>query len=100
MPCGPRILTFFLYFSDVQEGGGTNFPQLDNLTITPKKGRALLWPNVLNAHPLVQDYRTVHQALAVVSQGTTKFAANEWIHTYNYASAQQAGCIAKRRKTT
>ena len=27
--CGPRILTFFLYLSNVEAGGGTNFPQLD-----------------------------------------------------------------------
>jgi len=29
LACGPRILTFFLYLSDVDEGGGTNFPRLD-----------------------------------------------------------------------
>jgi prolyl 4-hydroxylase len=39
---GPRILTFFLYLSDVEEGGETNFPLLDNLSIHPKKGRALV----------------------------------------------------------
>jgi hypothetical protein len=29
LACGPRILTFFLYLSDVEEGGETNFPRID-----------------------------------------------------------------------
>jgi hypothetical protein len=37
MPAGPRILTFFLYLSDVEEGGETSFPYLD-IAIKPKKG--------------------------------------------------------------
>ena len=44
MPAGPRVYTFFLYMSDVEEGGETSFPRLD-LDVRPKKGRALLWPS-------------------------------------------------------
>jgi prolyl 4-hydroxylase len=62
---GVRILTVFLYLNDVEEGGGTNFPKL-NLTVLPKRGRALLWPSVLNEDPNAQDPRTDHQALPVV----------------------------------
>lgn len=29
LACGPRILTFFLYLSDVEEGGETNFTSLN-----------------------------------------------------------------------
>ena len=87
--CGPRILTFFLYLSDVEAGGGTHFPQLD-IEVRPKKGRALLWPSVLNSRPMEKDGRTTHAALAV--QEGTKFAANGWIHMYDYLAPQLRGC--------
>lgn len=47
LACGPRILTFFLYLSDVDEGGETAFPEL-GIAVKPIKGRAVLWPSVLN----------------------------------------------------
>jgi prolyl 4-hydroxylase len=86
--CGPRILTFFLYLSDAG-GGGTNFPRL-NMTIEPKQGRALLWPSVYDSDPLKMDPRMYHQALEV-KEGT-KFAANGWIHMYDYITVQADGC--------
>ena len=50
--CGPRILTFFLYLSDVEEGGGTGLTQVNGgLVVNPKKGKALLWPSVYNFDP-------------------------------------------------
>ena len=87
--CGPRILTFFLYLSDVIEGGGTNFPQLD-ITIEPKRGRALVWPSVYNHNPMKKDPRMMHQALEVLNG--TKYAANGWIHMYDYVTPQANGC--------
>ena len=89
LACGPRILTFFLYLSDVEEGGGTNFPRLD-LTVQPKRGSAVLWPSVLDADPKRQDPRTHHQALPV--EKGTKFAANAWIHLYDYKMPNLWGC--------
>jgi prolyl 4-hydroxylase len=89
LACGPRILTFFLYLSDVEEGGGTNFPRLD-LTVQPKRGSAVLWPSVLNEDPTRQDPRTFHQALPVVKGA--KFAANAWIHLYDYKMPNLWGC--------
>jgi len=90
-PCGPRILTFFLYLSDVEEGGGTNFPDLTPpITVYPRKGRALLWPSVLDSEPLNADKRTRHQALPV--EKGTKFAANAWIHQFDYLQAHSKGC--------
>jgi len=87
--CGPRILTFFLYLNDVDKGGGTGFADLD-IVISPKKGRALLWSSVFNHDPSVKDGRTRHEALAV--EKGTKYAANAWIHLYNYEDAQKRGC--------
>lgn len=46
--CGPRILTLFMYLSDVAAGGETHFPYV-NTTIIPKKGMALLFPNVIDS---------------------------------------------------
>ena len=90
--CGPRILTFFLYLSDVEEGGGTRFPDLgaNGLTVLPKKGKALLWPSVLNEDPIKIDGRTRHAALPVVKG--TKFAANAWIHLRDFVTPHDKGC--------
>lgn len=87
--CGPRILTFFLYLNDVEEGGGTGI-RVNNLVISPKKGRALLWPSVLNADPSAMDGRTRHEALTVVKG--MKYAANAWIHLYDVVETQKIGC--------
>ena len=66
-----------MYLSDVEAGGGTDFPQL-GITVNPKKGRALLWPSVFDSEPMKSDNRMKHQALPV--EAGTKFAANGWIH--------------------
>ena len=121
--CGPRILTFFLYLSDVEEAGGTGFADL-GITVSPKKGRALLWPSVMNYDPSVKDGRTRHEVCNtinllsdrsftkasfynisclyisnhnIISQALKvekgrKFAANAWIHLYNYKKPQILGC--------
>jgi prolyl 4-hydroxylase len=71
--CGPRILTFFFYLSDVEAAGGTDFPAL-NITVQPKTGRAVLWPSVYDSRPFDKDDRLIHQALPV--EAGIKFGAN------------------------
>eukprot|EP00934_Nitzschia_sp_Nitz4_P008818 Nitzschia sp. Nitz4//scaffold47_size129522//19136//20601//NITZ4_003538-RA/size129522-snap-gene-0.181-mRNA-1//1//CDS//3329552761//8808//frame0 len=88
--CGVRILTFFLYLNDVEEGGGTNFDRL-NLTVTPKVGRAVLWPSVLSDSPSERDDRTHHQALPV--ERGVKFGANAWIHLRDFKEPYHNHCI-------
>jgi prolyl 4-hydroxylase len=88
-PAGARALTFFLYLSDVEEGGETDFPSL-NIRVTPSKGKALLWPNTLDHDTQEMDPRTFHQALPV--KKGVKYAANAWIHLYDYQKADLWGC--------
>eukprot|EP01041_Mallomonas_annulata_P013429 gene13429-28478_t len=87
--CGPRVLTFFLYLSDVEEGGDTNFPTL-GISVKPKKGRALLWPSTLNHWPNRIDGRTTHEAKQVIRG--VKYAANAWIHLFDFQQANLWGC--------
>lgn len=75
--------------SDVEGGGGTDFPDL-GITVMPKRGRALLWPSVYDSDPLASDPRMRHQALPVTAG--TKYASNGWIHLYNYVDPQSRGC--------
>jgi hypothetical protein len=86
---GHRILTVFLYLNDVEEGGETAFTDL-GIAVKPKKGRALIWPSVLNDDPDSSDPRTYHEARAVVKG--TKYAANHWIHQYDFRNANIWGC--------
>mmetsp|Transcript_444 Transcript_444/g.841 ORF Transcript_444/g.841 Transcript_444/m.841 type:complete len:345 (-) Transcript_444:119-1153(-) len=89
LACGPRILTFFLYLSDVEEGGETAFPKLD-ISVSPKRGKALMWPGVMSDNPNVIDHRTIHEARPV-TRGL-KYAANTWIHQYDFKTANLWGC--------
>ena len=59
-----QTLTVFLYLNDVEAGGGTHFSRLDQ-TVMPKRGRAVIWPSVLDEFPNKKDGRTMHEALPV-----------------------------------
>ena len=87
---GPRILTAFMYLSDVEEGGETRFDWADNLVVKPKAGRLALWPSVLNDDPSQIDERTQHEAMPVVRG--TKYGANAWLHLRNWDTASEMGC--------
>ena len=80
-PQGVRVFTFFVYLSDVEAGGGTKFNDL-GVVVTPKLGRAILWPSVLSADLLTGEPKTHHEALPV--EAGIKFAANLWIHLYDF----------------
>lgn len=71
---GARMLTVYIYLNDVTTGGGTRFPDL-NVTVTPKQGRAVIWPSVLDSDTSKRDPRTEHEALPV--EEGIKFGTSE-----------------------
>ena len=83
------MYTFFLYLNDVDGGGETRFPLL-NISVKPKRGRALLWPSILDGAPLERDDRTDHEARAVTAGN--KYAANYWLHMYDFQGPSSKGC--------
>jgi len=87
-PQGVRVFTFFVYLSDVTAGGGTRFTDL-GLVVQPKLGRAVLWPSVKGEDLLSADMRTNHEALPVIDG--VKYAANLWIHLYDFKTPSRAG---------
>ena len=95
-PQGVRIYTFFMYLSDVDEGGGTRFADL-NITVPAVKGTAVVWPSVTSADPSQDEPNTNHEGLPPVSG--VKFAANAWIHNHDYRTPAARNCILAHRNT-
>jgi len=89
-PCGPRVLTVSLYLNDVEEGGETHFRDL-GVSVSPKLGRALVWPSVLVSDPTAPDMRTVHEALAV--KRGVKYVVNAWVHLFDFKGWHAKGCV-------
>ena len=87
-PQGVRVYTFLVYLSDVEAGGGTKFNDL-GLIVEPKLGRAILWPSVLDSDLLTGEPKTHHEALPV--ERGVKYAANLWMHLYDFKSPSRAG---------
>jgi len=86
---GTRMITVFLYLNDVEEGGGTHFNEL-GITVQPKTGRAVIWPSVYDFDTNTKDFRTRHEALAVISG--VKYGANAWIHQRAFKDVHAINC--------
>jgi prolyl 4-hydroxylase len=72
---GNRICTVLMYLSDVEEGGGTGFPNV-GITVMPKKGRVLVFYNCLPGQPGRPDVKALHAGTPVISG--VKWAVNKW----------------------
>jgi prolyl 4-hydroxylase len=90
LACGPRVLTFVLYLSDVEEGGETVFPEFQ-VSITPKLGKAVLWSNTLSSNPAANDTRMVHEARPVTKG--VKYAANVWVRLLEWERSALWACV-------
>ena len=86
---GVRLFTFFIYLQTPDGGGYTRFPKL-NISVAPRKGSALLWPNVMDDDLRRSDMRTDHEALPPT--GGLKFSANLWLHQYDFRTPNRRGC--------
>lgn len=85
LSAGLRVLTVFFYLSEAEKGGETRFPKVD-LQVKPSAGKAVVWANV---QPDIwkMDERSLHQAVPVLEG--TKFAANFWVHPFEYRAAER-----------
>jgi prolyl 4-hydroxylase len=61
-----------------------------HLAVKPKKGRALVWPSVTDEDSESWDKRMYHEAKGVIKG--KKYAANHWIHLYDYKGPSLWGC--------
>ena len=95
-PQGVRLYTFFMYLSTPERGGGTRFADL-NLTVPAVKGTAVLWPSVTSADPSIDEPNTNHEGLP--PEVGVKYAANAWIHNYDYRTPAARNCILAHRNT-
>jgi prolyl 4-hydroxylase len=76
---GQRVATMIMYLSDVEQGGGTSFPEI-GLQVQPKKGCAVFFGNTdANGMP---DRRTLHAGEPVESG--TKVIATKWLREREY----------------
>eukprot|EP00035_Acanthoeca_spectabilis_P004374 m.102746 g.102746 ORF g.102746 m.102746 type:complete len:430 (-) comp12548_c0_seq4:3008-4297(-) len=89
MMSGPRMLTAFIYFNEVEGGGETDFPRL-GIKVKPAPGRMVLWPSQKDEDSLLVDDRTYHEACNVTKG--YKNAANLWVHLYDYQTPYVMGC--------
>jgi hypothetical protein len=93
-----RLVTLFVYLNNLPEGEGhTEFPLLNGLSVTPRRGCAVMFCNVLCDGTV--DKRTVHQANPV-SGSLTKYGLNVWLTDTNLQELVIAAPRVKRRKAT
>ena len=92
LPAGPRLMSLYLGLSSIVQGGGaTGFPDLDWLSIPPKPGQLLIWPNVkndLSPSPLMSS-----ESLPVIGVDTDKYGIHVWVRNYDYDFSRSIECV-------
>lgn len=78
---GMRHSTLLIYLNDVEEGGETEFPEL-NKTFTPAIGSAIFFTNLMPNSDTIYDPLSRHGARSV--QRGVKWVCNQWIRAHPY----------------
>ncbi len=76
---GQRVGTCILYLSDVEDGGGTRFPNL-GLEVRPRPGAVLYFADVDSRG--VEDPSTLHAGVPVLAG--VKYIATKWLRERRY----------------
>ena len=83
---GQRMVSCLLYLNDVEEGGGTSFPNLD-MEIRAKKGRLVVFHNC-HEGSTVRHPASLHGGMPVLKG--EKWACNFWFRELPYQAATTA----------
>ena len=78
---GQRVSTMVIYLSAVEDGGGTQFPEV-GLTVIPKKGSAVYFEYCNQAGEV--DPLTLHAGLPVLAG--EKWIATKWVRQSRYGA--------------
>lgn len=79
---GKRHATVLIYLNDVEQGGETCFPLL-NQCIVPRRGRAVLFYSTDEMGHLIETSK--HTARPV--ERGVKWVCNKWVHPHRYQSS-------------
>ncbi|PCI79128.1 MAG: 2OG-Fe(II) oxygenase [SAR86 cluster bacterium] len=90
---GQRMVTCLFYLNDVEEGGGTSFPNLD-MEIRARKGRMVLFHNC-HEGSTVRHPDSLHSGMPVLKG--EKWACNFWFRELEY---QTLGTVPTRGEDT
>tara|TARA_B110000858_G_scaffold175732_1_gene209344 strand:- start:27110 stop:27799 length:690 start_codon:yes stop_codon:yes gene_type:complete len=80
---GQRMVSCLLYLNDVEEGGGTSFPNLD-MEIRARKGRLVVFHNC-HEGSTVRHPNSLHGGMPVLKG--EKWACNFWFRELEYQQA-------------
>lgn len=84
---GPRLFTYLIYLNDDYEGGETVFPKL-NITVTPKKGKCVIFQNTLPQSGGKIPLEALHGGNPVKSGN--KWICNKWIRVNPFVSSSSS----------
>ena len=93
---GGRAYSLVLFLHTPDEGGELRFADV-NLSVGARRGRAVLWPSLMDQDVQLPELRTHHASLPV-GRGV-KLAAVAWVRTHDWRTLRlERGCAAEPRR--